>query len=259
MIRRLAALYPKSWRARHGAEFDALLAEQRLTPSVLLDLLLGALDAHLAGDNGVSSVVSKWRTPAALSLTFGGFLWFAGWVIWTLPWVTVSPNLSDAWPLILCVSILGVVSGELLVAFGILGFALATRRTLLLAVGSLVALGLLFDGARVIVLLLRRYELMGFEPLWLCIGIAGVAALVAQPVFAAIAAIRGVLPWPPLAVLATVSFANLVMNYLAAPLLPTWVFFQLNSVAHFLTPLCWLLVGVAFLVSRPTRMEIARV
>jgi hypothetical protein len=38
----MARLYPRSWRARYGGEFEALLADQRLTPFVLFDVLLGA-------------------------------------------------------------------------------------------------------------------------------------------------------------------------------------------------------------------------
>lgn len=43
----LLRLYPAAWRARYGEEFAALLSDQRLTPRVALDVLLGALDAQL--------------------------------------------------------------------------------------------------------------------------------------------------------------------------------------------------------------------
>jgi hypothetical protein len=44
---RLAALYPRRWRDRYGEELAALLEEQRATPALIVDLLRGALDAHL--------------------------------------------------------------------------------------------------------------------------------------------------------------------------------------------------------------------
>lgn len=42
----LVRLYPKAWRRRYGAEFAAVLSQRRLTPGEILDIALGALDAH---------------------------------------------------------------------------------------------------------------------------------------------------------------------------------------------------------------------
>jgi len=42
----LLALYPARWRARYGEEFQALLDEEALTPSLVLDVIRGALDAR---------------------------------------------------------------------------------------------------------------------------------------------------------------------------------------------------------------------
>jgi len=43
----LVYLYPRAWRARYGEEFLALLDEQPATPRVAVDLIWGAVDAHL--------------------------------------------------------------------------------------------------------------------------------------------------------------------------------------------------------------------
>jgi hypothetical protein len=43
----LLHLYPAAWRERYGDEFAALLDDCRLSPLNLLDVLRGALDAHL--------------------------------------------------------------------------------------------------------------------------------------------------------------------------------------------------------------------
>jgi hypothetical protein len=43
----LLRLYPKAWRERYGEELADLLARERLTPRLALDLLTGALDAQL--------------------------------------------------------------------------------------------------------------------------------------------------------------------------------------------------------------------
>jgi hypothetical protein len=40
-------LYPARWRARYGEEFGAVLASQRTSVGLVLDVLGGAIDAHL--------------------------------------------------------------------------------------------------------------------------------------------------------------------------------------------------------------------
>jgi ClpX C4-type zinc finger protein len=42
----LVRLYPRAWRRRYGAEFQALLEQQPLGPGEVIDILRGALDAH---------------------------------------------------------------------------------------------------------------------------------------------------------------------------------------------------------------------
>ena len=46
-MRALLALYPGAWRRRYGFEFAALLEAQPPSPSLILDIVLGAIDAHL--------------------------------------------------------------------------------------------------------------------------------------------------------------------------------------------------------------------
>ena len=43
----LLQLYPARWRERYGEEFGAVLASQRASVGILLDVLGGAIDAHL--------------------------------------------------------------------------------------------------------------------------------------------------------------------------------------------------------------------
>ena len=57
-MRRLLALYPHAWRRRYGSEFAALLDGQPPSPRLILDVVLGAIDAHLdpqVADNGEES------------------------------------------------------------------------------------------------------------------------------------------------------------------------------------------------------------
>ncbi len=53
----LVGLYPRAWRARYADEFDALLTECLHTPLDVLDILLGALDAHVN-----STPLMNWRS-----------------------------------------------------------------------------------------------------------------------------------------------------------------------------------------------------
>ena len=57
--RRLVALYPARWRARYGAEFHQLLADQRLTPLLALDVIGGALDAHILGGRMTMKMMTR--------------------------------------------------------------------------------------------------------------------------------------------------------------------------------------------------------
>lgn len=46
-MRILLRLYPKAWRDLYGEEFAGILATQRLSPRLLLDIIGGAVDARL--------------------------------------------------------------------------------------------------------------------------------------------------------------------------------------------------------------------
>lgn len=91
-MRALLALYPPAWRRRYATEFAALLDEQRPSLGLVLDVVLGAIDAHLdpqLADEGETSlrrrmkdVVMKslrsstalTKTVAAAAATVGGLI-----------------------------------------------------------------------------------------------------------------------------------------------------------------------------------------
>ncbi len=62
----LVALYPARWRERYGDEFEALLEDQPATPSLLFDVVRGALDAH-ASPQPAGAIPVRTRTPALVS------------------------------------------------------------------------------------------------------------------------------------------------------------------------------------------------
>lgn len=92
-MRGLLRLYPRRWRERYGDEFDALLADSRRGPRLLLDIARAALDERIReGDIGlkrllpwalfaVSEVVIGWLNfhasddvqPVAAALILAGF------------------------------------------------------------------------------------------------------------------------------------------------------------------------------------------
>lgn len=80
-MRWLLQLYPKSWRERYEKEMLALLAEHKVTPATVLDLLVGALDANLNYDGfseGVINMVNRLRS--GIVMVFCAFMLFGvGW------------------------------------------------------------------------------------------------------------------------------------------------------------------------------------
>jgi hypothetical protein len=66
----LVSLYPRAWRERYGDEFDALLEECLHSPLDVLDIFLGALDAHLELSHETNwrmmNMINKLRTTVLL-------------------------------------------------------------------------------------------------------------------------------------------------------------------------------------------------
>jgi hypothetical protein len=83
--RLLLGLYPSSWRARYGDEFEALLDERPLGPFDVADILLAAVDAHLnlrgltAADHARGFAMTL--RIGGLAAVLGGLLWATG-LIW---------------------------------------------------------------------------------------------------------------------------------------------------------------------------------
>lgn len=76
-MRTLLALYPRAWRHRCGSEFTALLDEQGASPSVVLDTVLGAIDAHLdpqLADDGEPSLRRRMKDVVMKSLRWFTFI-----------------------------------------------------------------------------------------------------------------------------------------------------------------------------------------
>ena len=55
--------YPREWRDRYGDEFLAVLEDTALTPSVIIDTIRAAVDAHVCR---MSSHLRRRRKPSPL-------------------------------------------------------------------------------------------------------------------------------------------------------------------------------------------------
>jgi hypothetical protein len=78
----LVRLYPAAWRERYGDELEALLDDDPPTPFDTLDLLLGALDAHLhlrglGRDSDHRKGIPMTLRLAGSAAIAGGGLWIA--------------------------------------------------------------------------------------------------------------------------------------------------------------------------------------
>jgi hypothetical protein len=137
----LIRMYPRSWRIRYEAEFNALLEQSLYSPLDVLDILLGALDAHvllLSGENltwrGLN-MLNKVRT--AILIVFAAYIGFviAGFGLVGMaddsPMIALTkttPALAAAWITIQAgsgIALLAVVVGGLPLAFVVIRQALS--------------------------------------------------------------------------------------------------------------------------------------
>jgi len=138
----LIRLYPRAWRQRYGEEFEALLEECLCSPLDILDILLGALDAHLELAHETNwrmmNVVNKLRTT--IWMVFAGYIGFVigGLSLYGLvddspaaPLMKTDPSLFAAWRAVQigsAISLLAVVAGGLPLAYTVTRRALTSSR-----------------------------------------------------------------------------------------------------------------------------------
>ena len=82
---RLLLLYPRAWRDRYGDEVEQLLDQHRITLWTWLDMLLGALDAHVHTDllpGRLTSMVHRVRTSEIAI--------FCAFVLFAIAWLPLT-------------------------------------------------------------------------------------------------------------------------------------------------------------------------
>lgn len=132
----LIHLYPSAWRKRYGEEFTALLEQSLHTPLDVVDVFLGAIDAHLqllSGENlswRMMNMINKLRST--ILMVFAGFIGFvvAGFALVGLaddspmmPLMRTNTSLRISWSMIqvgAVVALLSVVVGGLPLAITVI-------------------------------------------------------------------------------------------------------------------------------------------
>jgi hypothetical protein len=105
---RLLHFYPLWWRERYGDEFEALLEEGLRSPLDVLDILLGALDAHLelSQETNWRFITMNNKLRTTILIVFASYIAFivAGFSLSAfmddsplVPLVKSNPALTDAW------------------------------------------------------------------------------------------------------------------------------------------------------------------
>ena len=138
----LVRLYPRDWRDRYGDEFEALLEECLHSPLDVLDVALGALDAHLGFTHEtnwrIMNMVNKLRTT--ILIVFAAYIGFVLGGFSLMGLVDDSPaakllktdaTLSSVWMIIAVASgiaLLAVVAGGLPLAISVIRKAFTTSR-----------------------------------------------------------------------------------------------------------------------------------
>jgi hypothetical protein len=103
-VARYVRLYPRAWRDRYGDELEAVLEEDGLGLRTRLDLVRGAVDAHLH-----PGTPTPW--PVVAVLTASAFAVAHAWALATQPVPTDWPGyLEEALPLIIA-SVVALIPG----------------------------------------------------------------------------------------------------------------------------------------------------
>ena len=190
----LIRLYPRPWRERYGDELAALLEDRPPGPSDVLDLVLGAFDAHLhrrgRGSTGATGSTAPW------SVRLGSVAAVAGGVLWMLAVVVaVYGRMDDSNP---PMALVAVAMLSILIALAALSAAQSRRHPVLVWASFLLpAIGivLLATGA-VAQLVVGDRPIIGQVTPWVPWFFGIMLALVGCAIFGIVSAVTGGLtPW----------------------------------------------------------------
>jgi hypothetical protein len=172
----LIRCYPARWRARYSDEFAAILEESPLGPFDAMDILLGALDAHLRLRRADADI--RPRQGISMSLRIGGFAAILGGAVYGISVVLgigLGANINPLIPGIL----LATASATLVVALaGLSAFQARTHPVL-----SWAAMVVTVVAALVCVVGIVGLQMVG-EGFWDAFTLGIVGALMGSTLFA---------------------------------------------------------------------------
>ena len=199
-VGQLLRLYPRAWRDRYGAEVAELLQHHRITLWTALDILLGALDAHVHPD-----LLPGRLTSMAHRIRTGEIAVFCAFVLFCLAWLPLT-LVRDPLP------VWKAATGthpELLTLLDLLDFAGLIATLAVLVGGVPILASALVQAAR-----MRRWRLLLlFAAPLLAIVVLAVYVVLALP---ASGTRQSGAPGAPLTPLAVVVQISLVLLLLAA-------------------------------------------
>jgi hypothetical protein len=163
---RALRLYPRAWRERYGEEVVALLREHHAGPWTVLDVVLGALDAHLHRDLLPGRIVSMAHRIRTSEITI-----FCASILFFVPWLALQrvPDPIPEWQADVArhpeialafnamevagsVAFLAIVLGAIPIVYAALRQAFAARRRdILLPFGAAALAVVLYAGLTVFV------------------------------------------------------------------------------------------------------------
>jgi hypothetical protein len=187
-MKRILRLYPSAWRERYHEEMESILDERPQGPFEMVDLLLGALDAHLhlRGLGNPSEhrkgITMSLRTAGSAAI-IGGALWGLAMLLLLLAELTGRGDDEQPFAFFLIIG----AAAALLVAFtGLSAFQARTHRKAVWAGFAIAAVGF--------VMVIGGWGGMMIIDGLYWVGIAGMLAIIAgSVVFGAITYMTGAL------------------------------------------------------------------
>jgi hypothetical protein len=132
MRRLLLRLYPQAWRRRYGDEFESILEDRSLSPSDVVDVVQGAMDAHVrVRRRSFRGFERSGRRVTGIAAILGGFVWPTGFFVATFdpagpPWN--MRRLIAAYPAIPLSGSPVVIAGTALLLVALVGLSANNGR-----------------------------------------------------------------------------------------------------------------------------------
>jgi hypothetical protein len=250
----LIRCYPRSWRARYGDEFAAILEDRHLGPYDVADVLLAAIDAHLHL-RGLDAA-SVPRGGFAMSQRIGGYAAVIAGVLWlgALLGNAINNGAETNSPL-LPLLLLGATAATLVALVGLSAIQARTHPVLVWAAFVIPALGAVVSLSGWLAMAVTgnsEVTIIGDIGAWMVMSIGLLTLLVGSLLFAIATWLARSLSRRAAATLGFGSvLVMLALTGLGMGWLPDVVAYAAVVVSVVAFPIGWLGLGVSALRTRP--------